>query len=73
MSRVTRASLDVTPPEPLGEGHPYYSHPRVRLSPHTSVHTPDTRINLATRFAETVARFRSGARLADVVDLSRGY
>jgi hypothetical protein len=37
------------------------------------VHTPDTRINLATRFAENLARFRSGAPLADVVDLSRGY
>jgi phosphoglycerate dehydrogenase-like enzyme len=71
--RVSRASLDVTHPEPLTEGHPFYSHPKVRLSPHTSVHTPDTRINLATRFAENLARFRSGAPLADVVDLSRGY
>ncbi len=71
--RVARASLDVTHPEPLADGHPYYSHPKVRLSPHTSVHTPDTRINLATRFAENLARFRSGAPLADVVDLSRGY
>jgi phosphoglycerate dehydrogenase-like enzyme len=71
--RVARASLDVTHPEPLPEGHPYYSHPSVRLSPHTSVHTPDTRINLATRFAENLARFRSGAPLADIVDLSRGY
>ena len=38
--RVARASLDVTHPEPLPEGHPFYGHPRVRLSPHTSVHTP---------------------------------
>ncbi|KQV56891.1 MULTISPECIES: D-isomer specific 2-hydroxyacid dehydrogenase family protein [unclassified Caulobacter] len=71
--RVGRASLDVTFPEPLPEGHPFYVHPKVRLSPHTSVHTPDTRINLATQFAENLARFRSGAPLADVVDLSRGY
>ncbi len=71
--RVARASLDVTHPEPLTEGHPYYTHPKVRLSPHTSVHTPDTRINLAARFAENLARFRSGAPLADVVDPARGY
>jgi phosphoglycerate dehydrogenase-like enzyme len=71
--RVGQASLDVTHPEPLTQGHPYYTHPKVRLSPHTSVHTPDTRTNLATRFAENLARFRSGAPLADVVDLSRGY
>ena len=71
--RVGLASLDVTHPEPLPDGHPFYSHPRVRLSPHTSVHTPDTRLNLAARFAENLDRFRQGVPLADVVDPSRGY
>ena len=63
--RVGRASLDVTHPEPLPYNHAYYGHPRVRLSPHTSVHTPDTRQNLD--------RFRQGAPLEDVVDTARGY
>lgn len=71
--RVALASLDVTHPEPLPLDHRYYSHPRVRLSPHTSVHTPDTRQNLAARFAENLARFRQGAPLVDVVDTARGY
>ena len=71
--RVSQASLDVTHPEPLPAGHRYYSHPRVRLSPHTSVHTPQTRINLAAKFAENLDRYRQGAPLADVVDPSRGY
>jgi phosphoglycerate dehydrogenase-like enzyme len=71
--QVSWASLDVTHPEPLPAGHRYYSHPRVRLSPHTSVHTPDTRNNLAVRFAENLARFRQGAPLANVIDLARGY
>jgi phosphoglycerate dehydrogenase-like enzyme len=71
--RVSLASLDVTHPEPLPPGHPYYAHPKVRLSPHTSVHTPDTRNNLAARFAENLDRFRQGAPLADVIDLARGY
>jgi phosphoglycerate dehydrogenase-like enzyme len=71
--RVSLASLDVTHPEPLPAGHPYYSHPRVRLSPHTSVHTPQTRVNLATQFAENLARFRQGSPLRDVVDVARGY
>lgn len=71
--RVALASLDVTHPEPLPFNHRYYSHPRVRLSPHTSVHTPDTRQNLAAQFAENLARFRQGAPLADVVDTARGY
>jgi phosphoglycerate dehydrogenase-like enzyme len=71
--QVGLASLDVTHPEPLPQGHRYYSHPRVRLSPHTSVHTPDTRINLAARFAENLGRFRQRTALADVVDFARGY
>ena len=70
--RVSQASLDVTHPEPLPAGHPYYSHPRVRLSPHTSVHTPQTRINLAAKFADNLSRFHQGAPLDDVVDLARG-
>jgi len=71
--RLSQASLDVTHPEPLPSGHPYYSHPRVRLSPHTSVHTPQTRINLAAKFADNLSRFHQGAPLDDVVDLARGY
>jgi phosphoglycerate dehydrogenase-like enzyme len=71
--RVSQASLDVTHPEPLPPGHRYYSHPRVRLSPHTSVHTPDTRANLAVQFADNLTRFRQGAPLQGVVDLALGY
>lgn len=71
--RVGLASLDVTHPEPLPAGHPYYTHPRVHLSPHTSVHTPDTRANLAAQFAANLSRFRQGAPLDGVVDLARGY
>jgi len=71
--RVALASLDVTHPEPLPADHAYYGHPRVRLSPHTSVHTPDTRQNLAAQFAQNLDRFRQGAPLEDVVDPTRGY
>jgi len=71
--RVGLASLDVTHPEPLPFNHAYYAHPRVRLSPHTSVHTPDTRRNLAAQFAQNLSRFREGAPLEGVVDLDRGY
>ncbi len=71
--RVALASLDVTHPEPLPFNHRYYSHPNVRLSPHTSVHTPDTRQNLAAQFAQNLTRFRQGTPLEGVVDLGRGY
>ena len=71
--RVELASLDVTNPEPPPAGHGFYGHPRVRLSPHTSVHTPDTVTNLIERFAENYSRYCDGAPLADVVDRTRGY
>lgn len=71
--QVALASLDVTHPEPLPFNHPYYAHPRVRLSPHTSARTPDTRANLAAQFAQNLARFRQGTPLDGVVDLARGY
>ncbi len=71
--RLSRATLDVTHPEPPPPGHPFYTHPKVFLSPHTAVHTPDTRANIAALFAENLARFRAGAPLRDVIDPARGY
>ncbi len=71
--RVGRATLDVTYPEPLTAGHRYYTHPRVRLSPHTSVHTTETRRNLSLSFAANLDRFRRGQPLDGVVDRARGY
>jgi phosphoglycerate dehydrogenase-like enzyme len=70
---VGRATLDATEPEPLPSGHPFYRHPRVRLSPHASVHTPKTPERFATKFAENLARFRGGNALLDRVDFGRGY
>lgn len=71
--RVGRATLDVTHPEPLPFNHRYYAHPRVRLSPNISAHSPDSRRSLAARFAENLSRFRQGASLEDVVDPTCGY
>ena len=71
--RISRATLDVTHPEPLPGGHPFYDQPKVWLSPHTSVFTPDTRTKLAARFAENLQRFRRGDALHDVVDPALGY
>jgi phosphoglycerate dehydrogenase-like enzyme len=33
---IAAATLHVTDPEPLPAGHPLYTHPRVRLTPHSS-------------------------------------
>ncbi|WP_028311455.1 D-isomer specific 2-hydroxyacid dehydrogenase family protein [Derxia gummosa] len=71
--RLSRATLDVTDPEPLPAGHPLWTHPRVRLSPHSSPGTPALLDAVADRFLQNLARFRAGETLAEVVDPARGY
>lgn len=71
--RLALATLDVTEPEPLPAGHAFYSHPKVRLSPHISPSTQQIVPALIDKFLGNLARFRSGAPLDDVVDLARGY
>lgn len=73
VDQVRLATLDVCTPEPPPAGHPYYTHPRVRLSPHTSAITAASRDKLAARFAANFERFRAGAPLEGVVDFRRGY
>lgn len=70
---VGQASLDVTEPEPLPAGHRYYSHPHVRLSPHTSAIGSHNVDELARKFARNFEAFSAGTALEDLVDASRGY
>ncbi|MGO8873466.1 MAG: NAD(P)-dependent oxidoreductase [Acidimicrobiales bacterium] len=71
--RVARATLDVVDPEPLPEGHPLYSHPSVRLSPHISWSSPQTGRRTIECFKDNLTRFRTGAELFGVVDKEAGY
>jgi phosphoglycerate dehydrogenase-like enzyme len=71
--RVGTASLDVTEPEPLPAGHPFYTHPRIRLSPHTSAIGPHNTAELARKFVRNFGAFTLGAALEDLVDIRQGY
>jgi len=71
--RIARATLDVVDPEPLPAGHPLYSHPLVRLSPHVSWATPTTMRRTIEIFGENVHRYRAGEDLVGVVDPQAGY
>lgn len=73
LGSLSMATLDVVEPEPLAAGHPLFSHPRVRLSPHISWSSPDTGRRTFELFAANLARFRIGQPLAGVVDPGRGY
>jgi len=70
-ARLSRAILDVTDPEPLPSEHPFWSHPRVFLTPHVASMTqPET---AAPILLENLRRYQRGEPLVDVVDRSRGY
>jgi phosphoglycerate dehydrogenase-like enzyme len=71
--RVARATLDVTQPEPLPAGHPYYTHPRVFLSPHVANRTETSRSALLDRAAENLHRLARGEPLVGVIDPVLGY
>jgi phosphoglycerate dehydrogenase-like enzyme len=70
---VEMATLDVTDPEPLPDGHPLYSHPRVRVSPHVSWSAPDTLRMTVAMFEENFRRHVAGQPLDGVVDMTAGY
>ena len=67
------ASLDVTEPEPLPAGHRFYTHPRVRLSPHTSAIGPHNTVELAHKLVRNFRAFSAGTALEDRVDIRLGY
>ncbi|MGH9205989.1 MAG: NAD(P)-dependent oxidoreductase [Acidimicrobiales bacterium] len=70
---VAIASLDVVDPEPLPADHPFYIHPKIRLSPHVSWCAPDSGIRTLEIFGENLRRYRAGEPLQGIVDTSAGY
>ncbi len=67
------ATLDVTDPEPLPEGHPIYTHPKIRLTPHISSNYLAIRHRLFDKVADDIGRYARGETPSDVVDASAGY
>lgn len=69
--RISVAILDVTDPEPLPPEHPFWSHPRVVLTPHIASETqPETAVDAVL---DNIRRHRRGEPLAGLVDRARGY
>lgn len=71
--RVGLASLDCVDPEPLPAGHWLYTHPRVRLSPHTSWSMPGAFDLLIEPFVDNLQRTLRGEPLIHLVDRELGY
>ena len=69
--QLLAAMIDVTDPEPLPAGHPFWSHPKIILTPHiASVTQPAT---AARAVIDNIRRHRAGLDPIGLVDRSRGY
>jgi glyoxylate/hydroxypyruvate reductase len=65
------ATLDVFGTEPLPANSPFWSHPKVTLSPHNAADTdPDA---ISVYVAAQITAFESGEALDNVVDRKAGY
>lgn len=68
------ATLDVFRTEPLPADHPFWGHPAITITPHTSART--LRDESIAQIARKIAAYTTGqplAQLSGVVDLSLGY
>jgi glyoxylate/hydroxypyruvate reductase A len=69
--RVGHATLDVFREEPLPSGHPFWSHPKVTVTPHIAAETrPETASEV---IIENVERAEAGEPLLHEVDRAAGY
>ncbi|MBR0680880.1 glyoxylate/hydroxypyruvate reductase A [Roseomonas eburnea] len=69
--RLSAAILDVAEPEPLPPGHPFWSHPRIWLTPHVASMTqPETAVEAVL---ENLDRHARGEGLVGLVDRRLGY
>jgi phosphoglycerate dehydrogenase-like enzyme len=71
--QLSFATLDVTEPEPLPEGHLLYTHPAVLVTPHISANYIVARGKLVEKILSELSRFAYGEQPADLVDRLRGY
>jgi glyoxylate/hydroxypyruvate reductase A len=65
------ATLDVFRTEPLPPEHPFWKHPRICITPHTSAHT--MRSLSVAQIARKIAALERGEAVAGLVDRQRGY
>jgi glyoxylate/hydroxypyruvate reductase len=69
--RISSAVLDVTEPEPLPPGHPFWRHSKILITPHVASMTrPDTAVDFVL---DVIARHLRGEALPGRIDRRHGY
>jgi glyoxylate/hydroxypyruvate reductase A len=69
--QLAGAALDVFDPEPLPPDSPFWTHPKVVLTPHAaSVTIPSS---VAPQVIENIRRARAGEPILNLVDPATGY
>lgn len=71
IGHLAGATLDVFRTEPLPADHPFWAHPRITLTPHTSART--LREESIAQIARKIEALERGEAVAGVVDPARGY
>ena len=67
---LSGATLDVFQTEPLSPNHPFWSHPRIMVTPHESAARPDGSL---PAIAENYRRLQQGQPLINRADPEKGY
>ncbi|MBM3650199.1 MAG: glyoxylate/hydroxypyruvate reductase A [Alphaproteobacteria bacterium] len=69
--RLAGATLDVQRDEPMAPGHPFWTHPKVSITPHIATITHPR--FCAAQVIETYRRVEAGLPLHNVIDRTRRY
>lgn len=69
--RLSGATLDVFRTEPLPADHPFRTHPKITVTPHTSART--LRDESIAQIASKILALERGEAIVGVVDPARGY
>ena len=71
--RLRGAALDAFSTEPLPPDHPFWTAPRLLITPHTSAYTDRFWDRESELLLENLRRYQAGAPLRNVVDKAAGY